>query len=177
MDWTTVIGYGVSFLSGGLAGAVLNHIIANYKNRVQRMYCYYLVDDVQSKIPVAIDCTLYDNMHLKKFQLKNTTNKDIEEFSVRFVFDQGAIINDYSSHTKKGESKSNIAVQELKNECTLKVTNFNRKDKVDVTLRVGNIGSNSYFITEFDCIGFRIKCKDNRKKQAKTLSKFSDSLA
>ena len=177
MDWPTVIGYGVSFFSGGLAGAVLNHIIANYKNRVQRMHCYYLIDDVQSKIPVVIDNTSYDNMHLKKFQLKNTTNKDIEEFSVRFVFDQGAIINDYSSHTKKGESKSNMDVRESKNECTLKVKDFNRKDKVDVTLRVGNIGSNSYFITEFDSVGFKIKCKDKRIKQAKTLSKFSDTLA
>lgn len=177
MDWAKVIGYGVSFLSGGLAGAVLNHIIVNYKNRVQKMHCYYLVDDVQSKIPVVIDNTQYDNMHLKKYQLMNTTNRDIEQFSVRFVFDQGAVINDFSSHTKKGESKSNIVVLGSKNECTLKVKDFNRKDKVDVTLRVGNMSSNSYFITEFDSIGFKIKCKDKRKKQAKTLSKFSDSLA
>ena len=177
MDWATVIKYGIPFLSGGLTGAILNQACIQYRSRVQKMNCYYLMDDVQSKIPIVIDNTPYTNMHLKKFQLKNTTNKDIERFSVRFVFDQGAIINDFSSHTKKGESKSNIAVLESKNECTLEVKDFNRKDKVDVVLRIGNIGTNSYFITEFDSIGFKIKCKDKRNEQAKTVSKFSDSLA
>ena len=178
MCWVTVLKFGVTFLSGGLAGSALTQVCNYYRNKVQKMRIYYLEDDVQFKIPVVIDGVSYTNMHLKKYRLKNTTNKDIDGFSVRFVFDLDASIIDFSSHTKVGDSKSNINfIDEKKNECTLKVKDFNRGDNVDITLRIGSISDNSFYITEFDSTGFRIALKDKRKKQKKTISHFTKDLA
>lgn len=177
MLWTTVLKYGITFLGGGLAGAVFTHLGNNYRNRVQKMRFVYLEDDEQSKLPITIDGTMYTNLHMKKFQLKNTTNRDIDRFSVRFVFDMQAVIIDYVSHTKAGDSKTNITKAEGKeNECVLKVEDFNRGDKVDVTVRVGNITDNAYYVTEMNSTGFRLSRKDKRRKQNLTKSRFSDAL-
>lgn len=177
MDWITILKYGVTFLGGGMAGAIFTQACNHYKNRLQKLCCAYIDDEVQSKIPVMVDGVTYENLHLKKYQLTNTTNRDIEHFTVRFVFDLNASIIDYSSHTKAGDSRTNIIKAEKKdNECTLKVVDFNRGDKVDVTLRVGNISENAFYITELDSTGFKIKMRDKRKKQEKTRSRFSEAL-
>ena len=111
MDWTRALDFAISFVSGGLGGAILTNLSNKYKNRVQRMYCYYLEDEVQSKIVVDVDGRPYDNMYRKKFKIKNTTNKDFKSFSIRFVFDAQSKIVDYSSHTKAGECRTIITEQ------------------------------------------------------------------
>ena len=169
--------FGATFLSGGFAGAVLTLIMNNYRNSIQKMLFAYMEDDEQSKVPAPVDDVMYTNLHMKKFQIKNTTNRDIKNFSVRLVFDIQAVIIDYVSHTKAGDSKTNIILTEgKKNECVLKVDNFNRGDKVDLNLRVGNVTNNDYYATEMDCIGFRLNRKDKRKKQNITESRFSEAL-
>lgn len=177
MTYIDILKLGVTFFSGGLAGAVFTFMVNNYRNRIQKMLFAYMEDDVQSKVPAPVDEVMYTNLHMKKFQIKNTTNRDIEKFSVRFVFDLQAVIIDYVSHTKAGDSKTNITLTEgKKNECVLKVASFNRGDKVDLNLRVGNITNNDYYATEMDCIGFRLNRKDKRKKQGITTSLFSEAL-
>ena len=81
------------------------------------------------------------------------------------------------SHTKAGDSKTNITKAEGKdNECVLKVQDFNRGDRVDVTVRVGNISDNAYYVSEMNSIGFRLKRRDKRKKHNITKSIFSEAL-
>ena len=173
MNWTILF----SILGGGLAGAILTQLCNFYRNRLQKMLCLYIEDDIQSKLPIKVDNVMYNNLHLKKFQLKNTTNMDLEKFSVRFVFDPNANIIDYSSHTKAGDSNTSISISNNKrNECVLSVNYFNRGDKVDVSLRIGNISQNAYYITEMNCIGFKLNNKDRRKKHGKTSSRFSKAL-
>lgn len=177
MDWSKIMQYGLTFLGGGMAGAILTQICTNYRNRLQKLACNYLEDDVQSKIPVVVDNVNYGNLHLKRFQLINTTNKDIAKFSVRFVFDHEACILDFSSRTKSGDSKTTVTgKEEHRNECSLRVKDLNRGDKVDITLRIGNISHNMYYITEYESVGFKIQCRDKRKKQDKTRSKYSSGL-
>lgn len=165
----------LTFFGGGIAGACFTQLCSLYRNRVQKMKCYYLEDDVQFKITCKIGDMSYGNMHLKKFKITNTTNKDIDKFSVRFVFDLQSVIIDYSSHSKAGYTK--VAPKEDKpNECILRVNDFNRGDNVDVAIRIGNIGNNNYYITELESTGFRMKCIDKRKKFRKTKSTFSETL-
>lgn len=173
MTWTIII----SVLTGGLAGSFLTQICNHIRNRLQKVQCAYIEDDIQSKVPVQINKMEYSNLYFKKYQLKNTTNMDINKFSVRFVFDLNSSIIDYSNHTKAGEGKANVTVKGNKrNECILRVKDFNRGDKVDVTLRIANITENAYYITEMDSVGFKLKIKDKRKKQDKTSSRFSYAL-
>lgn len=129
-------------------------------------------------IPVKVDGVDYNNMHLKRFVIENTTNIDIEKFSVRFVFDLDSCIIDYVSHTKEGKNKSDITINATnKNECSLSVNNFTRGDKVRVALRIGNVSNNRYFITEYNSLRFNIVCKDKRKSKKKTDSCFSKDLS
>lgn len=178
MALTPFIKYGMTFFSGGFAGALFTWGITCYKNRVQRMKCFYMEDEVQSMIPVKVDGVDYNNMYLKIFDIENTTNLDIKNFSVRFVFDPEASIIDYVSHTKEGKSKSGISIHATKkNECSLSVNNFTRGDKIKVVLRIGNVSDNRYFITEYNSLSFNIVCKDKRKSKKKTDSCFSKDLS
>lgn len=114
MDW---IGLGkllLTLFSGGLAGAFLNQWFAHQLNRLQKMHCHYMDDDVQSKLPVNIDDKPYRNVHLKTFDVINTTNRDIQKFAIRFVFDLKAVIIDYSSHTKAGTSITKVRTNRKK---------------------------------------------------------------
>lgn len=178
MDWMTVAKYGFTFISGGCAGALINQLCTSYRNRLQKMKCYYIEDDVQSKLPVQIDRKQYENVCLKKFRVTNTTNRDIEKFAVRFVFDLKATIIDYSSHTKGGDSQSSIRIDAIrKNECKVYVEDFNRGDKLLVNLRVANVTDNSYYVTELGSTGFKVICKDKRKRLQRTKSLFSEALS
>lgn len=174
MSWE-IVKLIITFLGGGFVGALFTQICNWFRNRVQIMQCEYLEDDVQSKIHIKIGKISYNNMHLKKFRINNTTNKDIEKFAVRFVFDHQAMIEDYSSHTKSGRTVVRPNKDKL-NECVLRVNDFNRGDMAEITIRIGNIDKNDYYITELESTGFRIKCIDKRAKTRKTKSVFSEKL-
>ena len=57
-------------------GSLMTFIGYKYKNRVQTMKCYMHPDDILSKISSVIDGVEYNNIYIKEFTLKNTTNKD-----------------------------------------------------------------------------------------------------
>ena len=54
--------------------------------------------------------------------------------------------------------------------------NFNRGDSIDYTFKVANVSENKYYVTEANCIGFRIICTDKRTDSKKIKSERSDQV-
>lgn len=75
----------LTLLTGGFGGSLLTLGVNFIRNRLQRMECHYLEDDVLSKIPqIREDNTIHQNVYCKRFKIINTTNKDITEFKNPF---------------------------------------------------------------------------------------------
>ena len=172
MAWETIL----TLVGGGIGGVVLTLIVGYLQNRMQKMHCHYIEDDILSKIPQQnADQTIHENLHCKKFEIKNTTNKDILAFTIFFQFDSTAIITDCFSASKEGYNRQKIKRSPSnKNEAVAYVKNFNRGDKITYTFRVANITENKYYVTESDCVGFKIKCKDKRNSKGRSKSNQSD---
>lgn len=165
--------YIVTFFSG----SGLTVIISGIKNRIQTLKCHYIDDEVLSKLPIVTgDGNTHENIHCKKFKLRNTTNLDIDEIKVIFQFDACSEIIESYCHCKAGYNYHKMKKGKTKNECQITVKNFNRKDIIEFTFRVGNIRENEYYITEYDSKGLRIKCSDNRKAHKKSDSHLSNKI-
>lgn len=174
MNIETIIG----IIGGGIGGVVLT-IIYNYlHNRIQKMMCHYIEDDILSKIPQHNeDHTIHENLHCKKYQIINTTNNDIATFKIYFQFDTTATIIDCFSASKEGYNRQCIKKnKQNQNEAVATVKNFNRGDKITYTFRVANITDNNYYVTESECMGFKIKCKDKRNSKGKSKSNQSTQI-
>lgn len=156
----------VAGLAGSIAGSVVT-LIANYfKNKIQVMECQFLEDDVLSKIPQkGINNEIHENLHCKKFKVKNTTNSDVKEFQILFQFDNGSIVTDCYSKSKEGYNMQRIKKDKNEsNQAVAYVKEFNRDDEIEYSITVANVSNNQYYITEAKCIGFKIRCKDKREK-------------
>lgn len=167
-----------TLIGGGLGGSILTNIINKYSHRLQTMKCYYLEDDIQSKIPLAVeDGTMFNNVYFKRFLIKNTTNKDIEQFKIIFQFDNSGSIIDCSTSSKEGVNFHKIKrLSRNKNAAEASINNFNRGEEIEFVFRLGDISKNEYYIKEKDCIGFKIKCVDKRHSTNKSKSKQSDAV-
>lgn len=165
-------------LLGGLGGSLLTLGYNSLRNRLQIMQCHYLEDDVLSKIPQRNeDDTICQNVHFKRFQIKNTTNKDIADFKVLFQFDATSKIMECYSKSKEGFNRQKIRVSKHnKNEAEAFVRNFNRGDAIEYFFQIANIKDNSYYVTECNCTGFKIRCKDKRRNIDKSKSKLSSQI-
>lgn len=164
-------------LLGGIGGVLLNQIWMGYKNKVQKMQCHYLEDDILSKLPIKTDNITHTNIHCKRFEVINTTNRDILEFQLFFQFDSTAEVLECYSRSKEGYNRQRIKVNRTnKNEAVAIVKNFNRGDKIEYVFKIANISDNKYYVTESSCIGFKIKCKDKRKLANKSKSNRSDQI-
>ena len=163
---------------GGIGGYFFNTFYSNWKNKVQKMMCYYLDDEVLAKIPGRYDNnTMHENIYCKKYKLVNTTNKDISVFKVIFQFDSSAEILECHSQSKEGYNRQRIRKNKHnKNEAEAIVKNFNRNDAIEYVFRIANITDNAYYITECNSIGFKIDCKDKRKDSQKSKSKKSNQI-
>jgi hypothetical protein len=168
----------LTLIGGGLGGSLLTVGYNSIKNRMQKMECHYIDDDVLSKIPQKNeDDTAHQNVHCKNFKVKNTTNKDIQEFKVIFQFDSSAIILECYSRSKEGYNRQKIRKNKNNNnEAEALIKQFNRGDSIEYTFRIANITENKYYVTECNCMGFKIKCKDKRKSTDKSKSKQSDQI-
>lgn len=168
----------LTLIGGGLGGSLLTLGYNSMRNRLQRMECYYLEDDVLSKIPqIQDDNTVHQNVHCKRFQVKNTTNKDISEFKILFQFDSTAEVLDCYSQSKEGYNRQRIRKNKgNRNEAEALVRNFNRGDCIEYIFQIANVSDNKYYVTECSCIGFKIKCKDKRRSTNKSKSKQSDQI-
>ena len=105
MEWTIVI----TLLGGGLAGSLLTNGWNSWQTRMQKMDCHYMEDDILSKIPQVNDANeVHQNLHLKRFKIINTTNRDIPTFRIIFQFDSTAIITECYSQSKEGFNRQRI---------------------------------------------------------------------
>ncbi len=167
-----------TLIGGGLGGSILTNLVNKHSRRLQTMKCYYLEDDIQSKIPLAVeDGTMFNNVYFKRFLIKNTTNKDIEQFKIIFQFDNSGSIIDCSTSSKEGINYHKIKrLSRNKNAAEASINNFNRGEEIEFVFRLGDISKNEYYIKEKDCIGFKIKCIDKRHSMNKSKSKQSDTV-
>jgi hypothetical protein len=159
------------FLLGGIGGASLTIIYNKWTNRIQKMKCCYVDDDVITKIPIMSESgEQHNNIYTKEFRLKNTTGKDIASFRIVFEFDADAKIIKQSSFCKTG--KDDIKPKNKKpNECSYIIKNFNRNDEFRFYFDIANVTNDHYNVTEADCLGFKIVVKDERKPTIKNKSK------
>lgn len=168
----------LTLLTGGFGGSLLTLGVNFIRNRLQRMECHYLEDDVLSKIPqIREDNTIHQNVYCQRFKIINTTNKDITEFKILFQFDATAEIIECYSSSKEGYNKQKVRrSRDDKNQAEALVRNFNRGDFVEYTFQVANITENKYYVTECNCVGFKITCKDKRKVTNRSKSNKSDQI-
>lgn len=155
----------VGFLGGGLAGSLATALISRYRNKIQTMECHFIEDEILSKIPiVGEDNVIHSNIYCKTFKLKNTTNIDIADFQIVFQFDIGADILECSTRSKEGYNKQKIKKsKDHKNEARAIIRQMNRNDEIEFTFRIANITEDRYYISEYNCLGFKIICKDKIK--------------
>ena len=138
----------ISFISGGLAGAIFNHLVAKNKNKIQKLCCYYEEDEIISKLPISFGETIHQNLQSKKFVLKNTTNKDIEQMKVVFEFESQAIVTKWKTYSKAGNDiPKGIISNSKKNECSFVIKHLNRNEQIEIYLEIGNINEMKY-----DCL-------------------------
>lgn len=168
----------VTFLGGGLMGSILTAAWKSWRLRMQKMECHYIEDDVLSKIPQTnANNEIQQNLHCKRYKIVNTTNIDITEFKILFQFDALAKITDCYSQSKEGFNRQKIRVNNgNKNEAEALVKNFNRGDCIEYVFTVANVTDNKYYVTEANCIGFKIVCKDKREDAQKIKSEKSDQV-
>lgn len=171
--WEIIIGVG-----GWFAGSLCGMALQKYNGKLQTMSCYYMEDDVLSKIPQRnASGSLTQNVHKKHFRLKNTTNMDIKRFKVVFQFDMSSNITDCYSRSKEGINRQRIKKNNrLLNQAEASIENFNRGDIIDFHITVVNVTENEYYVREFDAIGFKIKCKDKREYTIRSKSEMSNEL-
>lgn len=156
----------VSFLSGGLAGAIVNNLNIRFRNKIQKLECRYVDDEVISKLPIDYGDTKHDNLHSKSFVITNTTNRDIDQVKVIFEFDPQAVIAKWTSYSKAGANIPKGKVYGKKNECQFIIKHFNRKEKVEIELEIANITEDRFNVTELDITGIKIDFKDKRTAKA-----------
>jgi hypothetical protein len=157
-----------TLITGGAFGSILTILYNRFRGKIQTMECYYIDDDVISKLPVTVnEKEIYQNIYSKQFELKNTTNTDFKLFNVIFEFDVNAKILRHTDTTKSGVDR--LKKKLLKpNEYTVTIKNFNRNDKAKFIFEIANITEDLINITEDNCIGFKIKIKDKRKRRLKS---------
>jgi hypothetical protein len=158
----------IKLLISFFGGSIVTQLINWYKNKIQIMKCYYIDDDIISKIPITIENgERHNNIFSKQFILKNTTNKDIDSFIVIFEFDCSSKIIRHTNTTKSGIDKLKPKYQKP-NECSIMIRKFNRKDEVKFIFEIANITKDEINITESNCLGFKISTLDKRKVKSRT---------
>ncbi|MDH7912591.1 hypothetical protein [Winogradskyella sp. SYSU M77433] len=156
----------LGIILGGLGGTFGTIFYNRYNNRIQKMHCYCIDEDIMSKLPITNDDgTTHQNIYTKEFLLKNTTNSDQKDFRVIFEFDVGAIILKHTNKSKVGTDTFSKRLPK-ENEYSVRIKDFNRGDEVKFIFEIANITDNHINITEANCIGFKIVHKDKRKSKA-----------
>lgn len=168
----------LTFVGGGLCGSIATAAINSYKGKMQIMECLYLEDDILSKIPqVNEENILQQNLHFKRFKVRNTTNRDIERFKIIFQFDSSSNIVECYSSSKEGYNEQKVSRNKKNpNQAEAIVVNFNREDEIIFHFQVANLEENTYYVTESECLGFKIKCYDKRIDAKHSISRQSNTV-
>lgn len=152
----------VPYLLGGCGGATLNMLYNYNRDRIQKMDCHYIDEDIMSKLPITIqEGIIHNNIYTKEFIIINTTNTDHKEFTIIFEFDTTAKILKHTDISKTGANKfKNKLLKE--NEYSVTIKNFNRNDNAKFIFEIANVTNNYVNVTEDNCVGFKICFKDKR---------------
>ena len=152
---STWIGYIVSFISGGLAGAFANRIFFLRDKAIKKLTLKVDSEEIKSIVPVIVNQRNYQNLICKKFTLINTTREDYPTLDVVFEFDKNSeIIFKEVSSKKHGKNKFQFTERKL-SEIVYHITNFNRKQEISFVFEVGNISEN-FFCPIVDNCGIEI---------------------
>ena len=109
--------------------------------------------------------------------IKNTTNRDIERFKIIFQFDASSNIVECYSSSKEGYNEQKVSKNKKNpNQAEAIVVNFNRGDEIVFHFQVANVDENKYYVTESECLGFRIKCSDKRVDAKHSISRQSNTV-
>ncbi len=158
-------------------GSFLTFAGQKFFSRLQKMKCYYVEDDILSKIPMrGANGDVTNNQHKKRFCIKNTTNMDIKKFKVVFQFDMSSTIIDCYSSSKEGVNYQRVKRNtRLMNQADAVVKDFNRGDTIDFYFTVANVTENEYYVRESEATGFKIVCTDKREKTKRLKSNASNT--
>lgn len=149
------LGYLVSFISGGLAGAFINRYFIIKDRAIKKITLKVDREEVKSIIPVTINRRKYQNLIYKKFTLINTTNQDFPELDLVLEFDKNSeIIFKEVSSKKHGINKFNCT-ERKSSEIVYHIKNFNRKQEISFVFEIANISEN-FFCPIVDNCGIEI---------------------
>ena len=161
----------LSFIGGGFSGAIFKTFMDKHNNKIQKLDCNYIEDEVISKLPINVGDTTHNNLHSKKFKIVNTTNQDITSIKVVFSFEPTAVVAKWNSYSKAGVDIPKGNVYAKRNECHFVIKNFNRKEVIEVNLEIANVVEDKFNITELDIKGVKVRYIDKRTAKAKKVVK------
>jgi len=167
IDQGSIIQMIAPWIAGGAFGAIITIVVNIIRNRIQKMRCYYVDDDVITRIPVVIGQSKHQKIDTKEFKLVNTTNKDHQKFKIIFEFDAQSTILKHDTWSKTGKNFHKVSLSKP-NECAFSIKNFNRGDDIRFNFEIANLNRDVYNVTEAECIGFKIIVKDKRQSHQKT---------
>lgn len=149
------IGYLISFLTGGLAGAIINRFFLLRDRAIKKITLNVEKEEVRSIIPVTINNKSYKNLIYKKFTLVNSTKIDFESIDIVFEFDKGSeIVNKEVSSKKHGKNKFKFT-ERKPSELVYHIINYNRTQEIIFIFEVANITEN-FFCAIVDNCGVEI---------------------
>lgn len=151
----TWIGYIISFLSGGLAGAFINRYFLLRDRAIKKLTLKVDREEVKSIIPVTINQKSYQNLIYKKFTLINTTNDDFPELDLVLEFDKNSEIVFKEVSSKKHGKNKFTCTERKPSEIVYHIKNFNRKQEISFIFEVANISEN-FFCPIVDNCGIEI---------------------
>ncbi len=153
----------VTFFSGGLAGAIFNHFVSKSKNKIQKLNCFYIEDEIISKLPISFGDQTHNNLHSKKFIINNSTNIDIGQIKIVFEFEPKSIVTKWKSYSKAGHDIPKGKIYSKQNQCEFIIKNFNRTEEIEIYLEIGNVEEDKFNVTELNITGVKVKYIDKRK--------------
>lgn len=156
--WLPIV---ATLAGGGAMGAIINSLVANYRNKVQPIYCskeytsvfnhsFLGLSKINSDLGVSAEVTIseingntnysYENLSVIKLRLVNIGNKDMDEFKFGATLgeeDRVLYIDEKSSDRyHKIEVLTPTTFLKPKREIDFVLKPFNRKDEYNINLFV-----------------------------------------
>ncbi len=167
MNW---LGYIISFISGGFAGALINRYFLFRDRAIKKLTLKIQKEEVKSMIPLTINGQSYLNLIFKKYCLINTSGADFEKIDIVFEFDKGAFIIKKEVISKKHGKNKFENTKRKPSELVYHIKNFNRKQEIEFTFEVANISKN-FFCAVVDNCGIEINIEHAKNATQSSLKK------
>lgn len=162
------LGYIISFVSGGLAGAFVNRFFMLRDRAIKKLILHIKEEEVKSIVPILISGKEYKNLIYKKFRLINSSGVDFPTIDIVFEFDTESSIIKKEVHSKKhGKNKFESTLRK-DSELVFHLKNFNRDQEIDFIFEVANISRN-FFCAVVDNCGVEIIIKNSKNVRQSSL--------